>query len=271
MATTSDILQTALANLGKNPNNADYIRLVKELAARQAELEKVQLQNQARIQALQEELLAKGMAQEDAIKARTEMPEKQYKHWQKKFDDQMAWDDLKYERDKRDREEAEKKASAEKEAAERKALEQAAKQSEATQKSRKGALGGTVVGDVAGVLGQGIKDYGNYQATKDDAYANLLQSISENTPGYNAASESLYGKNPLSAAATQMAAVKAGDAAKKRAKYDMVGNAAQGVANTILDATNLKCMYDMLAGGDVNGQMLMGMGSILKGLNGARK
>ncbi len=271
MATIDDILQTALANLGKNPNNADYIRLVRELAARQAELEKVQLQNQARINALQEELIAKGMAQEDAIKAKKELPEKQYQYWQKKLDDQMAWDDLKYERDKRDREEAEKKALAEKEAAEKKAQDLEAKKSEAINKSKRGALGGTVVGDVTNILGQGIKDYGNYQATKDDAYANLLQSISENTPGYNAASESLYGKNPVSAAATQMAAVKAGDAAKKRAKYDMVGNVAQGVANTILDATNLKRMYSMLAGGDVNGQMLMGMGSILKGLNGATR
>lgn len=260
MATTSDILQTALANLGKNPNNADYIRLVKELAARQAELEKVQLQNQARIQVLQKELDARGALQKNVANAKEKLQQQGYDIWKKKFDANNARKDYLRNQEKLEREAAEKKA-----------LEQAAKQSEATQKSRKGALGGTVVGDVAGVLGQGIKDYGNYQATKDDAYANLLQSISENTPGYNAASESLYGKNPLSAAATQMAAVKAGDAAKKRAKYDMVGNAAQGVANTILDATNLKRMYDMLAGGDVNGQMLMGMGSILKGLNGARK
>lgn len=271
MESTSDILQTALANLEKNPNNVDYIRLVKELAARQAELEKVQIQNQARIQALQEELLAKGMAQEDAIKARAELPEKKYKYWQKKLDDEMAWDDLKYERDKLDREAAEKKALAEKEAAERKAAEQEVKKSEVVNKSKKGALSGTVVGDITGVLGQGIKDYGNYQATKDENFANLLQSVGKNTPGYNAASESLYGKNPLETAANQMATVKAGDAAKKRAKYDMIGNAAQGVANTILDATNLKRMYDMMMGGDVNGQMLMGMGSILKGLNGATR
>lgn len=260
MATTSDILQRALANLEKNPNNTDYIRLVRELAARQAELEKVQAQNQARINALQEELLAKGMAQEDAVKAKKELQEQGMKNWKKKFDAENARKDFLRNQEK-----------LEQEAAEKKAQEQEAKKSEAINKSRKGALGGTVVGDVANVLGQGIKDYGNYQATKDDTYANLLQSISENTPGYNAASESLYGKNPLSAAATQMAAVKAGDAAKKRAKYDMVGNAAQGVANTILDAANLKRMYEMMMGGDVNGQMLMGMGSILKGLNGATR
>lgn len=260
MATTSDILQTALANLNKNPTNADYIRLVKELAARQAELEKVQLQNQARINALQEELLAKGMAQEDAIKAKKELQQQGYENWQKKF---------KAENDRKDYLRNQEKL--EQEAAEKKAAEQEVKKSEAINKSKKGALGGTVVGDVANMLGQGIKDYGNYQATKDDTYATLLQSISENTPGYNAASESLYGKNPVSAAATQMAAVKAGDAAKKRAKYDMMGNAAQGVANTILDAANLSRMYSMLAGGDVNGQMLMGMGSILKGLNGATR
>lgn len=271
MATTSDILQTALANLNKNPTNADYIRLVKELAARQAELEKVQLQNQARINALQEELLAKGMAQEDAIRARAKLPEENYKYWQKKLDDKMAWDELKYERDKLDREAAEKKALAEQEAAEKKALEQEAKKSEAIEKSRKGTIGATVVGDLANVLGQGIKDYGNYQATKDDAYANLLQSVGKNTPGYNAASESLYGKSPIEAAANQMAAVKEGDAAKKRAKYEMGGNVAQGVANTILDAANLSRMYKMMMGGDVNGQMLMGMGSILKGLNGATR
>jgi len=271
MATTSDILQTALANLGKNPNNADYIRLVKELAARQAELEKVQLQNQARINALQEELLAKGMAQEDAAKAKKELQDRGFKYWQKKFNAENARKDFLRNQEKLDREAAEKKALAEQEAAEKKAQEQEVKKSDAINKSKKGALGGTVVGDAANILGQGIKDYGNYQATKDDTYANLLQSISENTPGYNAASESLYGKNPLSAAATQMAAVKAGDAAKKRAKYDMVGNVAQGVANTILDAANLKRMYDMMMGGDVNGQMLMGMGSILKGLNGATR
>lgn len=249
MATTDDILQTALANLGKNPNNADYIRLVRELAARQAELEKVQLQNQARINALQ-----------DAIKAKKELQQQGFKTWQKKF---------KAENDRKDYLRNQEKL--EQEAAEKKAQDLEATKSEAINKSKRGALGGTVVGDVAGVLGQGIKDYGNYQATKDDTYATLLQSISENTPGYNAASESLYGKNPLSAAATQMAAVKAGDAAKKRAKYDMIGNVAQGVGNTILDAANLSRMYSMLAGGDVNGQMLMGMGSILKGLNGATR
>jgi len=267
MATTSDILQRALENLEKNPNNVDYIRLVRELAARQAELEKVQAQNQARIQALQKELLAKGRAQ----KAAEELQKQGFENWQKKFDAENARKDFLRNQEKLEQEAAEKKALAEKEAAERKALEQEARKSESIHKSRKGAIGSTVVGDALGVLGQGIKDYGNYQATKDDAYANLLQSISENTPGYNAASESLYGKNPLSAAATQMAAVKAGDAAKKRAKYDMFGNVAQGAANTILDATNLKRMYDMLAGGDVNGQMLMGMGSILKGLNGATR